>query len=270
MDLARKLLGPALLTVYIALIPMFVAKSENGLPEPELCSAGLLLPHIWFWFLHKHYPKAFFKRFLGCTEAQASTRLAGYWDSVRADDPHRLPCVERPHHRETAVPIGLHGDAVPCTKKDSMGVISFFSLLGSGPTVAICFFVLGIFSKAIVDFAVMAEFEAWGSGGSFDAVWDIVIWSLKALEDGVHPLTDHRGEAWTIEPFLTLAGTPWAGGFSATFMNFRADAEYTDCHLDLPGHWSSHCDVTHVTQTPLARSAHQRTTSHLGRPPPGI
>ena len=140
MDLARKLLGPALLPVYIALIPMFVAKSENGLPEPELCSAGLLLPHIWFWFLHKHYPKAFFKRLLGCTEAQATTRLTGYWDSVRADDPRRLPCMGRPHHRETAVPIGLHGDAVPCTKKDSLDVVSFFSLLGSGPTVAICFF----------------------------------------------------------------------------------------------------------------------------------
>ena len=59
MDFARKLIGPALLPVYIALIPMFVAKSENGLPEPELCSAGLLLPHIWFWFLHTLHPNSF-------------------------------------------------------------------------------------------------------------------------------------------------------------------------------------------------------------------
>lgn len=56
----------------------------------------------------------------------------------------------------------------------------------------------------------------------------------------MHPLTDHRGEAWTVEPFLSLAGTPLADGYSATFMNFRADAEYTYCHLDLPGRWSSH------------------------------
>ena len=56
----------------------------------------------------------------------------------------------------------------------------------------------------------------------------------------MHPLTDHRGEAWTVEPFLSLAGTPLAGGYNATFMNFRADAEYTYCDLDLSGHWSSH------------------------------
>ena len=56
---------------------------------------------------------------------------------------------------------------------------------------AVCFFVFGIFSYAIVDFAVQAEFENWESDSSFDAVWDIIIWSLRALEDGVHPLTDH-------------------------------------------------------------------------------
>ena len=177
---------------------------------------------------------------MGCTAAQAKTRLSAYWDSIRADDPRRLPCMGDPHHRETAVSIGLHGDAVPCTKKDSLDVVSFFSLLGAGPTVAICFFVFGIFSKAIVDFAVLAEFEAWDSGGTWDAVWDIVIWSLRALEDGTHPLTDHRGEPWLTEPYKSLAGTPLAGGFSATFMNVRADAEFTYCHLDLPGHWGSH------------------------------
>lgn len=149
MDFARKLWGPALLPVYSALILMFVAKSENGLLEPELCSAGLLLPHVWFWFffLYKYYPKAFFKRLFVCTVAQATARLTGYWDSVRVDDTRRLPCIGIPNHRETAVQIGLHGDAVLCTKKDSLGVISFFSLLGAGPTVAVCFFVFGIFSR---------------------------------------------------------------------------------------------------------------------------
>ena len=70
------------------------------------------------------------------------------------------------------------------------------------------FFVFGIFPKAIVDFAVITEFAVWGSGSSVDAVWEIIIWSFKALEAGAHPLTDHRGEAWLIEPFMSLAGTP--------------------------------------------------------------
>ena len=54
MEFPKKLLDATLLPVYAAVVPMFVAKSENGLPEPELCIAGLLLPHMWFWFLHTH------------------------------------------------------------------------------------------------------------------------------------------------------------------------------------------------------------------------
>jgi len=49
MDLIRKVLGRAITPIYVALVPMFVAKAESGKPEPELTSAGLLLPHVWFF-----------------------------------------------------------------------------------------------------------------------------------------------------------------------------------------------------------------------------
>ena len=49
MHLIRKVLGRANIPIYVALVPMFVAKAESGKPEPELTSAGLLLPHVWFF-----------------------------------------------------------------------------------------------------------------------------------------------------------------------------------------------------------------------------
>ena len=66
MDLIRKVLGRAIIPIYVALVPMFVAKSESGKPEPELTTAGLLLPHVWVWFLYTYYRAEFFTRFLGC------------------------------------------------------------------------------------------------------------------------------------------------------------------------------------------------------------
>jgi hypothetical protein len=248
MALIRKVLGTAVLPIYVALVPFFVAKSETGKPEPELCSCGLLMPHVWFWFLYKHYRTEFFLRFGGCTEPQAATKLKRFWQSFHVNDPRRLPCFSEPGFEDTTFPIGVHGDAVPCTKKDSLDVLSFFSLMGMGATAQICFFMFGMFSKCRVDIAVLGEFLLWDDGTSNDAAWAILIWSFKSLEAGVHPLTDHRGEAFTTEPWISLAGTSLANGLKAVLVNFRADAEYTYVHCDLPGHWSSHnpCHTCHA------------------------
>jgi hypothetical protein len=57
MELIRSILGAAIIPVMTILIPMFVAKSAEGKPEPEFCACGVILPHIWFAFLYKHYRK---------------------------------------------------------------------------------------------------------------------------------------------------------------------------------------------------------------------
>ena len=139
MDLIRKVLGRAIIPIYVALVPMFVAKAESGKPEPELISAGLLLPHVWFWFLHKYYPVEFFTRFVGCAKGSAVGKLKKFWASFHPDDPRRLPCFDEPGFNASAIPIGVHGDAVPCTKKDSLDVLSFFGMMGVGSTAQICF-----------------------------------------------------------------------------------------------------------------------------------
>ena len=56
MELIRKILGRAIIPLYVTLVPMFVAKAESGKPEPELSAAGLILPHIWFLVLAHALP----------------------------------------------------------------------------------------------------------------------------------------------------------------------------------------------------------------------
>ena len=60
MELSRKVLGRAIIPIYVALMPMFVTKAEAGKPVPELSAAGLLLPHIWFLVLAQTLPAEFF------------------------------------------------------------------------------------------------------------------------------------------------------------------------------------------------------------------
>jgi hypothetical protein len=262
MDLIRKVLGRAIIPIYVSLVPMFVAKAESGKPEPELTAAGLILPHIWVWFLYTYYRAEFFTRFLSCTEGQAAGKLTSFWSSFHPDDPRRLPCFEEANFAATTIPIGVHGDAVPCTKKDSLDILSFFGMMGVGSTTQICFFMYALFQKCRVDTAVMGEFINWDGGSSSEAVWSVLIWSFLALETGLHPAKDHRGEDFTTEPWISLAGKSLANGLKAVLVNFRADAEYTYCHLDLPGHWGSHnpCHICHADSTsPLGSPNHYLT-----------
>ena len=57
MQLVRAVLGVAILQLYTALIPLFVMKSlaDDGKAQPEMCSVGFILPHIWVWFLYAYH-----------------------------------------------------------------------------------------------------------------------------------------------------------------------------------------------------------------------
>ena len=178
MDPIRKVLGRAIIPIYVALVPMFVAKSESGKPEPELTTAGLLLPHVWVWFLYTYYRAEFFTRFLGCTEGSVTGKLKKFWSSFHTNDPRRLPCFNDANFDATTIPIGVHGDAVPCTKKDSLNVLSFFGMMGDDATAQLCFFMFGLVRSCKVVIAVMGEFTNWDSGSTNDAVWSVFVWSF--------------------------------------------------------------------------------------------
>lgn len=240
-ELVRSILGLAIVPVYIALIPLFVTKSlaEDAKPQPELCPCGFILPHIWLWFYFAHHRAQFFLRFVGCTEANASRRISDFWHNVHAGDPRRGPIFNAVNFATHCIPIGLHGDGVPCTKKDSLDVTTLFSLLGAGTTTQIICYLWSFFTKCKVGEMTLLDFPLWAAGLTLDSGAEVIIWSLQALETGLHPTHDHRGELFTTEPWISLAGKAICGGYFANLWQFRADADYQYNSLGLPGHWSS-------------------------------
>ena len=94
----------------------------------------------------------------------------------------------------------MHGDGVPCTRKDSLDVTTLFGLLGWGKTTDIVNYLYSYFSKCKVDEVTLLDFPTWTAGLTMECSCYVVIWSLKAMETGLHPSVDHRGEAFTTEP----------------------------------------------------------------------
>jgi hypothetical protein len=228
MDLVREIVGAAMMPIMVVLIPLFVSKGENGLPQPELCTAGFLCPHLWLWFMYTHHRSEFLLRFCGATTmAKATARIRKFWSSVHPADPRRSDIFNRVDFASRCIPVGLHGDGVPCTKRNSLDVVSFFGILGLGTTVELVFYVWSFFYTCKVDEAVLLDFPEFLGGLTDTVAYQVIIWSLLAAESGKHPTHDWRGELLTEEPFLSLAGTDIAGGFFANLWQFRCDADYT-------------------------------------------
>ena len=140
MELIRKIRGTALIPMYVALVPFFVAKDDGGFPSPELCSAGFLLPHVWFAFMYKHHRKEFFLRLIGCRSHLCRQKLKDFWAAVHPANPRKRPELEAVDSiSERCVPLGCHDDEAPITKRDSLGVLSLFETLGVGTTVEMAF-----------------------------------------------------------------------------------------------------------------------------------
>ena len=154
----------------------------------------------------------FFTRFVGCVERDASARLSAFWNNVHGEDPRRGPLFHAVNFATRCIPIGLHGDGVPCTKKDSLDVTSLFGILGIGTTSQIVCYQWSFFTKCKVNELTLLDFTSWVSGLTVDCGAEIILWSLLACETGFFPVTDHRGEPFTQEPWISLAGTSLCGG----------------------------------------------------------
>ena len=240
MELVREILGVAIVPILVVLVPLFVSKGEGGLPQPELCPVGFICPHIWLWFMYTHHRPEFLLRFCGAnTLTKATARISKFWSSVHPADPRRSNLFNQANFATRCLPIGLHGDGVPCTKRNSLDVLTFFGILGMGSTVDLVFYIWSFFYTCKVDAATLLDFPAFLGGLTEDTSYRVIIWSLLALESGIHPTHDYRGELLTEEPFLSLAGTAIAGGFFAILWQFRCDADYTYKNANLPGYWAS-------------------------------
>ena len=145
---------------------------------------GFLLPHETFATIYHNYPKTWERSVLPNTEA-----LADFWQSVE-EHPQMLnhPVTKRRSFASKAIPFGFHGDGVPITGvgkvwQKLMTVFSFSSMIATGATLDVCFYIWAVFDKMCVS----------GEEGTMNTFFKILRWSFFWLWMGKWPDEDWKG-----------------------------------------------------------------------------
>ena len=110
---------------------------------------------------------------------------------------------------QTFVPLGLHGDGGSVSKKESLYVLTWNSLVGQGASKQTRFVI-----------AVVKKSEMCLDGSTLDGIWKAVAWSLNALADGRWPKWDWEGRP------ISKPDVPLAGGMKAACLQMRGDWQW--------------------------------------------
>lgn len=185
---------------------------------------AIYLPHQWMSSLSRCYEEAFASLF-------GLDHLQRWWASQDRRNPkfHDHPCLHLPIDK--CIPVVLHGDGCEFSDRDSLNVLSLKPVLFKKTGAKDQHFVLAAVPKSCT------------TGGTWQAIWRWIVWSLEALVRGVHPDRDPEGRP------CREAGAPIIkGGMYAFVWGFCADLEYFSSELKLPHHsanrfcWRCRCD----------------------------
>lgn len=188
----------------------------------------LMAPHLVVSHLFNNHKKAFDFKLLGTGEGDLSLKLHHFWtEVVRRKDPRiiRHPMCMRDGWTRRAVPIALHGDAVPVigigrSNSQSLECFSWQSILAYGPTMAIKFWACGVFEKN-------KHKHGEASEQTVHQIWQLLTWSLKAMFEGTHPHNDWKGIPFargTAE--FHLAGQPLCTDFFFVVWIIKGDIDW--------------------------------------------
>ena len=193
----------------------------------------IVLPHTYLAFMYEHLNNLFVDQWLGgdangmvlekfCREFEkrGDPRLAG----------HNFN--SRPDWRRKAIPIMVHGDAVPCISIGrpsvrSYDVFSFQPLLGRGSTKILKVYVYGNFPQNEAGEETMYH------------VWTKLMHSFQTAYHGVHPTedSDHMPYApGSVEG--QRAGHHLASGYFLIIWSIKSDMEHLTRFFGLP-HYAS-------------------------------
>ena len=175
----------------------------------------VLLPHEFFRSLFNHRRSMFDECVMGPVgEALRFWEFMANTDFVKGH-PH-LPSA----HRSMTVPLGLHGDAGPFSKQDSLFVLSWNSLIGRS---------LEGFARRFI-FAIVRKAEMNPDGSTLDRLWHVFAWSMNALLTGITPSED-----WDGHP-IAGGGLFIANRLRGALVQVRGDWEFYYQVLGFP-HW---------------------------------
>ena len=144
-------------------------------------------------------------------------KLNSFWKQVvQRRDPRirNHPICLRDRWSSLAIPISLHGDAVPAVSVGKAGsksydCYSWQSVLSHGVTTAIKVYICGLFEDC------KGKSTGPGVPSTMAQIWKVIVWSLKAACAGTWPSVDHNGDAYPAHSTeASRAGTKLADGFS--------------------------------------------------------
>ena len=200
-DLMKRVIEPRLkiraLTLFTLPVRVKAMFGKHGrfVLAPRVVEAqyAMVSPHLFFSQLYHLRRQTFFDRILGCsTDVDVASHLRGWWSKLAADDPRVRDLVaayvgngtvtDRHDFMSRAVPLVLHGDAVPCGNRGSFDALTVSSLLVQNlSTIDSKILISGIEKRNIAT-------------SSLDSLWSTVAWSLFALLSGKHPLRSFNAQ----------------------------------------------------------------------------
>ena len=161
-----------------------------------------LLPHMWFSTLFAMLPSWWNSAIRGPVNAAQD-----YWNNVRQTEFFKSHpgLTEDELHR--TIPIGMHGDGGAFSHNDSLFVLTWNSLIGSGMTRATRFLITIVPKSEMVP-------------ETMPAIMAILVWSFNSMLTRIEPLLTYAGEALK-GPFKFLANK-----YKACLAQLRGDWEF--------------------------------------------
>lgn len=188
-----------------------------------LANASIFLPHVLFATLAREYSEQFpslfntgiLEQFWKSAEKTADDRLTGH------------PMTSKSDWRKKTIPLFIHGDGVEFQTRDTLLVWSWGSLLSLFSSLD-SHFLISVFPKSCTTASTWLPLMKW------------LVWSLKALLTGKHPVNDPEGNPiQEPSPFFLAKGKPLTSqGYRGAIWSIQGDHDFFSNVLLLP-HWNN-------------------------------
>ena len=182
-----------------------------------------MAPHLVLHHMYSHNRSRFNELLFGCQDPGV---LKQFWKSaIKAKDPRLAnhPMVRVPGWENKAIPISLHGDAVPAVgvgkaHSKSFDCYSWMSLLAKGSTSHVKQYLVGIFDDCKVKPSEVVEHDTMAE------IWRHITWSLFAAYRGFFPDSTAHNKLWEKDSLESqFLGKQLAGWYLLVLWSLKGD-----------------------------------------------
>ena len=220
-DLKRQFLDSTpIAPLYEFDVPAFDAK-QPGESKHITIKCSIMLPHWLFAVVAKEF-RGLFRTWTN------NGALEEFWNAAAASGDPVLtghPMTRRADWKRKAIPFVLYGDAARFSNMNALEVVAFSALLSRVSTWA-SKFVIAVFVKSA---------EAIRGGDTWQQIWRVLLWSLRALMDGKHPHLDHNDQPWAPGSYgERMQGQPFSDeGYFGSVFRIAGDLDWYQKRLGM-------------------------------------